>query len=180
MILRRCVLRLVFAVSAAALLGAAQGATAQARYPDGDVAHALAHHAAISSRRASLVDSSEAARRLAQAQLERAEGALPQPGEQAHDRGPNTVNPRYWRRQERLRRAVEQARGRANQTRPRGGAGATVTTAEAAGTAAEIAPHSVSLQLGVAAYAGAQQLPIDPPMVRRVSIRADTPAPVLR
>lgn len=82
-----------------------------------DVAHALASSSAISSRPAATIDANEAARRLGQAQLEREQGALPRPGEQARGTGAGVVNHRFWWRQEKLRRLVEQALHRSNETR---------------------------------------------------------------
>jgi hypothetical protein len=83
-----------------------------------DVASALASYSAISSQRAAVIDTNEAARRLGQAQLKRKQGAQPLPGEQAQGTGASVVNHRYWRRQETLRHVVEQAQRRSNETRP--------------------------------------------------------------
>lgn len=77
-----------------------------------DVANALARNTAIASRPAALIDSKEAARRLGKARLARSQGAEPLPGERAGSAGASAVNHRYWQRQEKLRRAVEQAQGR--------------------------------------------------------------------
>jgi ribosomal protein L19E len=77
-----------------------------------DVANALARNTAISSRPAAIIDSKEAARRLGKAQLARSQGAQPLPGERAGSAGASVVNHRYWQRQEKLRRAVEQAQHR--------------------------------------------------------------------
>ncbi len=82
-----------------------------------DVAHALAAKIPMSSRGAAMVDASEAARRLQRAQRERELGAEPLPGEQAHGTDASTGNPRYRQRQEKLRRAVEQAQRRSSQLR---------------------------------------------------------------
>jgi len=67
---------------------------------------------AAPSRRHSLVNASEAQRRLAQAQLKRKQGKAPLPGERAQETGELTYA--YWRRQEKLRIEVEQAQRRAN------------------------------------------------------------------
>lgn len=82
-----------------------------------DVARALAANMPISSRGAAMVDASEAARRLRRAQRERELGAEPLPGEQAPGVDVHAVNDRYRQRQERLRRAVEQAQRRSSQLR---------------------------------------------------------------
>lgn len=136
--------KLASAICAAALLCAASPASAQALYkevdadgratfsdrldalpssrtgnvPTSDVASALARNTAMSSRRAAMINAREAQRRLTQALLQRAQGAEPLPGEQAHGSTPGAVNHRYWRRQERLMHAVEQAQRRLNETRP--------------------------------------------------------------
>lgn len=69
----------------------------------------------ISPRRAAMVEANEAERRLGQARLKRERGAEPLPGEWVRSEG--YVNDRYWRRQEKLRREVEQALRRFNETR---------------------------------------------------------------
>jgi Domain of unknown function (DUF4124) len=71
---------------------------------------------AAAPRRGGKVDTNEAARRLKQARLERKLGAEPRPGELARNSGAPTVNYRYWKRQEKLRIAVEQALRRSNET----------------------------------------------------------------
>ncbi len=81
------------------------------------VANALASNAPIASRLAATVDAKEAARRLEQAQLVRRQGAQPLPGERVQGSGTGAPNERYWRRQERLRIAVEQAQRRLNEAR---------------------------------------------------------------
>ncbi len=82
-----------------------------------DVMNALASHSAISSLRIAMIDANEAARRLEQAELERKRGAEPLPGEQARGTDASVVNQqRYQRRQEELRRVVEQAQRRASET----------------------------------------------------------------
>lgn len=132
------------AICAAALLCAASPASAQAVYkevdaegrstfsdrldalpssrtgnvPASDVASALARNVAMSSRRAAMINAREAQRRLTQALLQRAQGTRALPGEQAHGSTPGAVNHRYWRRQEQLMHAVEQAQRRLNETRP--------------------------------------------------------------
>jgi len=65
-----------------------------------------------------MVDASEAARRLGQARLEREQGAQALTGEQARGTNAGAVNHRYWLRQEKLRRMVEQALRRSNETHP--------------------------------------------------------------
>jgi len=82
-----------------------------------DVANALASSSPISSRSASAIDANEATRRLAMARLARAQGAEPLPGERARGGDAGVVNHRYWRRQEKIRRVVEQALHRSNETR---------------------------------------------------------------
>ena len=67
----------------------------------------------IASKRAAEINAKEAERRLEQAQLKRIEGAEPLPGEV---NGGSVPNYRYWKRQEQLRLAVEQAQRRWNQT----------------------------------------------------------------
>ncbi len=82
-----------------------------------DVANALASNSPISSRPAAIIDANEAARRLEQAELERKRGAEALPGEQARGTDATVVNQqRYRRRQEELRRVVEQAQRRASET----------------------------------------------------------------
>jgi len=128
-------------VCAAALLCAAAGAPAQTIYrqvdaagritytdrpgtapsprtatdPALDVAIALAGGAAMSSRRAAIIDANEAARRLRQARLERAQGANRLPGEEARGADAGAANDRYRQRQDALRRAVELARHRSSE-----------------------------------------------------------------
>lgn len=70
----------------------------------------------IAPRRGGKVDVSEAARRLEQAQLARMHGLEPRPGEFIRVNGTQTLNYRYWQRQEKLRLAVEQAQRRSQQT----------------------------------------------------------------
>ena len=86
--------------------------------PASDVASALARNSAIYSRRAAMIDAREAARRLRQALLQRAQGAAVLPGEQPHGSTAGEVRHRYWRRQEQLMHTVEQAQRRSNETRP--------------------------------------------------------------
>lgn len=70
--------------------------------------------AGISSpRAAALVDTKEAARRLRQAQSARSQGEAPLPGERTKD---GTMSERYWRRQAKLRLAVDQAQRRLQET----------------------------------------------------------------
>jgi hypothetical protein len=82
-----------------------------------DVSNALASNTAISSRTAATIDGNEAARRLDKAQLERMQGAEPLPGEQDRTAGTNVVKHRYWQRQEKLRRMVEEAQRRSHRAR---------------------------------------------------------------
>jgi hypothetical protein len=67
-------------------------------------------------RRNSVVNANEASRRLTQMQQTRRLGMTPLPGESVQSADGTVVNPRYWRRQESLRLAVEQAQRRSNQT----------------------------------------------------------------
>jgi hypothetical protein len=53
---------------------------------------------------------------LKQARLDRSLGAQPGPGELTKGSAPHAVNYRYWRRQEKLRLAVEQALRRSQET----------------------------------------------------------------
>jgi hypothetical protein len=71
----------------------------------------------MSSERSAFINAREAARRLAQAQLMRSEGAAPLPGERTHGSGAGAPNERYLQRQEKLRVLVEQAQLRVNETR---------------------------------------------------------------
>lgn len=71
----------------------------------------------MSARNAARVDTAEAARRLADARLQRAQGERPKPGEHDAGAGIGEVNHRYWIRQETLRRDVELALVRWNETR---------------------------------------------------------------
>lgn len=73
--------------------------------------------ALMASQRSAAIDLKEAARRLAQAQLARSEGADPLPAERTHGPGAGVPNQRYWQRQEKLRVLVEQAQQRVNETR---------------------------------------------------------------
>lgn len=68
------------------------------------------------SRRAAVVNASEARRRLDQARVKRMQGAQPLPGELAVDQGAGVALDRYWRRQEKLRLAEEKAQRRSNET----------------------------------------------------------------
>ncbi len=71
---------------------------------------------AMLPRRGGKVDVSEAARRLECAQQARQEGLEPRPGELTLVKGTQTVNYRYWQRQEKLRVALEQAQRRSQDT----------------------------------------------------------------
>jgi len=75
----------------------------------------------IAPRRGGKVDVSEAARRLQQAQLARMQGLEPRPGEFVRASGTRTLNYRYWQRQEKLRRDVEQAQRRSQDTQRHAG-----------------------------------------------------------
>jgi hypothetical protein len=79
-----------------------------------DVSNALASNTAISSRTSATIDGNEAARRLEKALLERTQGAEPLPGEQDRSAGTGVVKHRYWQRQEKLRRMVEEAQRRSH------------------------------------------------------------------
>jgi hypothetical protein len=102
---------------AAALTCAATGASGQT-VSALDVTTALEGNSAISSPSAAMVDAREAARRLGQARLEREQGVQALPRERARGKGIHAVNHRYWQRQEKMRRMVEQALHRSNETRP--------------------------------------------------------------
>jgi hypothetical protein len=84
--------------------------------PAFDVASALAGSTAMSSRHAAIIDANEAARRLRQARLERAQGANRLPGEEARGADAGAANDRYRRRQDALWRAVELAQHRSSET----------------------------------------------------------------
>jgi hypothetical protein len=83
--------------------------------PARDVASALAGSTAMSTRRAAIVDANEAARRLAQAKREQEQGAERLPGEEDRATDEDGVNPKYQRRQDQLRRGVEQAQRRSSE-----------------------------------------------------------------
>ena len=137
----RCVRNYARGICAAALLCAAAGVPAEPIYkqldaagrithsdrPDTtllpptatvvalDVVNALASNTAMSGRRAAIVDANEAARRLGQAERERKQGVELRPGEEVLATDENGVNPKYQRRQDQLRRVVEQAQRRASE-----------------------------------------------------------------
>jgi hypothetical protein len=67
-------------------------------------------------RNSAAINAREAARRFGKAQLQRDEGSRPLPWELNKDGTPDTLNPRYSQRQERLRLLVEQARRRVDET----------------------------------------------------------------
>jgi len=67
---------------------------------------ARATYSVMSAQHAAKVDASEAARRLAQARLQREQGVLPLAGELVRGTAANAVNHRYWQRQEKLRIVV--------------------------------------------------------------------------
>lgn len=105
---RRGVRKIVCGICAAALLCAAAGVSAQETRPP---------YSNLSARQAAAVDANEAGRRLAQARLQREQGAQPLPHELARGADANVVNYGYWQRQEKLRTVVEQAQLRYNETR---------------------------------------------------------------
>ena len=106
----------------AALACMTSGASAQTIYKEVDDAGHIRFSdqppvkAALVPRRAGSVEVNEAARRLKQAQRDRILGAQPAPGEMNSAPGMRTANYRYWRRQEKLRLAVEQAQRRSRET----------------------------------------------------------------
>lgn len=81
-----------------------------------DATQAWAGSTAVSSRDNAMVNASEAARRLAQAQLERTQGAKPLPGEMAQGSGASAGDHHYRQRQEKLLHVVEQAQRRFDKT----------------------------------------------------------------
>jgi len=115
--IRRHIRNIAQGICAAAFFCAATGASGQT-VSALDVATALESNSAIASPSAAMVDAREAARRLGQARLEREQGVQALPREQARGTGIHAVNHRYWRRQEKMRRMVEQALHRLNETRP--------------------------------------------------------------
>ena len=130
---RRRVPKIACRICAAALLCAAAGVSAQTVHKQVDAAGRITYsdqsdttpsprmarpaYSIMSARQAATVDTNEAARRLAQARLQREQGAQPLPGELARGTDANVVNHRYWQRQEKLRTVVEQAQLRYNETR---------------------------------------------------------------
>jgi hypothetical protein len=120
-------------ICAAALLCAAAGVSAQTVHKQVDAAGRITYsdqsdtrpsprkarpaYSIMSARHAATVDANEAARRLAQARLQRAQGTQPLPRELARGTDANVVNHSYWQRQEKLRTVVEQAQLRYNETR---------------------------------------------------------------
>lgn len=120
-------------ICAAALLCAAAGVPAQTVHKQVDAAGRITYsdqsdttpsprktqpqYSVMSARQAATVDANEAARRLAQARLQREHGAQPLPRELARGTDANVVNHSYWQRQEKLRYAVELAQLRYNETR---------------------------------------------------------------
>jgi hypothetical protein len=81
-----------------------------------DVVKALAGSTAMSSRTAVVIDANEAERRLKQAERAREQGAERLPEEQGRGANAIEMSQRYWRRQDELRRAVEQAQRRVDKT----------------------------------------------------------------
>jgi hypothetical protein len=120
-------------ICAAALVCAAAGVSAQTVHKQVDAAGRITYsnqsdtapsprkarptYSVMSARHAATIDANEAARRLAQAKLQREQGAQPLPSELARGTDANVVNHRYWQRQEKLRQVVEQAQLRYNETR---------------------------------------------------------------
>lgn len=82
-----------------------------------EVQHALDNETAISSRSAAAIDAEEAERRLARSRLQRAEGESPLAGEREPGSS-GALNHRYWQRQEKLLRRVDEAQRRVDETRP--------------------------------------------------------------
>jgi len=133
---------IVWGISAAALLWAVAGVSAQTVYkqidaaghvtfsdrsdgtpspptaavPALDVVNALARNSPMSSRSAAIIDANEAMRRLGQAELERRQGAERLPGEQARGTDASVADDRYRQRQDELRRAVIYAQRRSDET----------------------------------------------------------------
>jgi len=115
---------------AMALLCAAAATSADTIYkqvdPDGrttysdqpDPAATPARSTSARKARSAAINAKEAARRLDKAQLQREQGSQPLPGELAKG-GAGAVNHRYWQRQEKMRRVVEDAQRRANETQER-------------------------------------------------------------
>jgi hypothetical protein len=98
------------AICAAALLCAAADVPAQTVLKKGG---ASGRYVPITSQRAAAVEAGEAARRLERAKRARELGARPRHGERAEGAD---FNQRYWQRQEKLRRDVEVAQRRSNET----------------------------------------------------------------
>jgi hypothetical protein len=96
-------MNVVWKACAAALLLGAAGADAAGR-----IAYEDRNDPKMSQRRAAEIDVREAARRLARAQVQRKLGLAPLAGEAGYP---------YWQRQEKLRRLVESAQRRYNETR---------------------------------------------------------------
>ena len=93
-----------------------EAAPAPENNPGADAPAAAPRRHFVPSRRATLVNASEAKRRLTQAELKRKLGEEPRSGERVQDAGVLAVNYRYWQRQEKLRIEVEQAQRRVNFT----------------------------------------------------------------
>jgi hypothetical protein len=114
--------RIRFILFAVALACVTSGVSAQSIYKQvDDTGHVMfgdqpPARLAVTPRRGGRVEVNEAARRLEQAQLARKLGAQPAPGELSNTPGVRTANYRYWRRQERLRLAVELAQRRSRET----------------------------------------------------------------
>ena len=114
--------RIRFILSVAALACISPGISAQSVYKQvDDTGHVMFSdqppaRPAVTLRRGGRVEVNEATRRLEQAQLARKLGAQPAPGELSNTPGLRTANYRYWRRQEKLRLAVELAQRRSRET----------------------------------------------------------------
>src|SRR6185436_4805991 len=106
---------LLCGICAAALLCAASAASAQTVLKRHG---ASGRYAPISPERAAAVDANEAAFRLRRTQRARELGAQPLPGERSPG-ADGTLHLRYWQRQEKLRKAVEEAQRRSNEAQRR-------------------------------------------------------------
>lgn len=100
------------------ILGTAQAACAATLLLFATLAPAQQSYRQAAMKNASAIDAYEAAQRLGRAQRARSSGASPLGGEQLGNQAASPVNYRYWKRQERLRVAVELAQRRSNETQP--------------------------------------------------------------
>jgi hypothetical protein len=96
--------------------GTIPGATVSESVPAGDAQNAPVRRFLVSALLSTAVNSSEAERRLAQAQRKRSSGMALQFGESDRIPGGILVNERYWIRQQGLDLEVEQAQRRSNET----------------------------------------------------------------